>query len=790
MSLQDSTFNTVHVEDNEIVKANDFEFAFEQLVENVSKATQMFMESDQDFVINGEVVPDIGMNVKVSPIYGVCKSTGVPFGRTETSESVGFEGSSSGRIDIIQVKGDWEPYDEQQRAFNDPDTDTQTYQYIYTKRLMKPVYLVKQGIEGSGVAPDLDTGYVKLAEVSIRAGATSILATDIHNITADVVGMNNEDWTNEEDITYNIGSISQVNERFRVQHNADGTHADNSINSDSLNIGTGSKQINGNILPVGGTVSIPNESIASTDSILTVFTKVAAMITSMYNAYLKFGTYGFNGEMKISSVADGSNVLTKPISVSAAGNGTAVIKIDGSAVLSIDANGKLSTNGYTATQNNNIVTKAVTDAISNALSALATRVAALEQSTDVDTYSNGVISSGTNGRYNPDYTSIYAATTQNITLSGSQTIDGQSLVDGLYVLVKDQTDATENGIYEYSDNSAWTRVLDFPDPDSLLGKIFTVTNGLTNAKKMFYLVNGSFSDPDNFGTDNIIFMEYFGTSFAVPNKVILRDNCGRAKVCAPAASDDIARKAEIDALYGNVAGTAEGATAQVGTATTFARSDHVHPYPMHQDYKLIPIKTFLECDLSCVYICKNMAGLPEGFYTTCACCCNGKNSKTTVLEINENFVYEYLTPSITCPEETAVSFARVDNTLELQTSLGSFQQFRCGCDTALNNCVTFCNSFSLESKTYVCICAYLNATGQCCPSPSSPTGCCFYLGPGESCLLKACVRSCTTTSIAGANIIANIYIAKVAPNRLGGDIANRTCLERVIMPYGPDCYTL
>ena len=78
MSLQDSTFKTAHVLDNEIIKANDIEFAFEQLVENVSKATQMFLESNQDFVINGKVIPDIGMNVRVSPIYGVCKSTGKP----------------------------------------------------------------------------------------------------------------------------------------------------------------------------------------------------------------------------------------------------------------------------------------------------------------------------------------------------------------------------------------------------------------------------------------------------------------------------------------------------------------------------------------------------------------------------------------------------------------------------------------------------------------------------------------------------------------------------------------
>ena len=127
MSVQSSTFNTSHVMENEIVKASDFEFAFENVVENVSKATQMILESNQDFVINGKVLPYQGMNVQISPIYGVCKSTGIPFGRTETAVmEYGFEESTSGRVDIIEVQGDWETYDNQQRAFNDPDTDVQT----------------------------------------------------------------------------------------------------------------------------------------------------------------------------------------------------------------------------------------------------------------------------------------------------------------------------------------------------------------------------------------------------------------------------------------------------------------------------------------------------------------------------------------------------------------------------------------------------------------------------------------------------------------------------------------
>ena len=552
MSLQNSTFKTTHVMDNEIIKANDFEFAFEQLVDNVSKATQMFLESTQDFVINGKVIPATGMNVSVSPIYGVCKSTGKPFGRTETTdETIGFEGSSSGRVDILEVQGAWETYDNQQRAFNDPDTDTQTYQYVDTKKLTKPVYQIKKGVEGAGVAPEVDAGWVKLAEVSIRAGASSILESDIHNITADVAGLNNDGWTTQPAATYNIGYISEVNARFRVQHNEDGTHKDDSINSDSLDIGTGAKQINGNILPVGGAVSIPTETIASTDSILSVITKAAAMLTSLYNGYLKYGVYGFKGELKVSDILDANNDLSKPISLYAAGDGTAVIKVNGNAVISVDANGKLSTNGYTASSNNHIVTKVVTDGLKTLIDNLDTRVTNIENTSDVTVYSNSVLSSGTNGssgtdsRYNVDSVVLYAATTANITLSGSQTIDGTSPENGSFILVKNQTDAKENGIYQYSSSSTWTRHNDFLSPNALKNKIFNVVNGTNNGGRMFYLPMVNFTDGSDFGTDDILFAEYFGSIAPKANKVAMRDSSGHVKTAASTTNDDAVNRGEL-----------------------------------------------------------------------------------------------------------------------------------------------------------------------------------------------------------------------------------------------------
>lgn len=70
-----------------------------------------------------------------------------------------------------------------------------------------------------------------------------------------------------------------------------------------------------------------------------------------------------------------------------------------------------------------------------------------------------------------------AATTANIVLAGEQTIDGIALAEGDRVLVKDQADATLNGIYQVSTGN-WTRARDFDGAfDVVKGTLVRVTDG-------------------------------------------------------------------------------------------------------------------------------------------------------------------------------------------------------------------------------------------------------------------------------------------------------------------------
>ena len=100
------------------------------------------------------------------------------------------------------------------------------------------------------------------------------------------------------------------------------------------------------------------------------------------------------------------------------------------------------------------------------------------------------------------------ATTANITLSGTQTIDGIAVVADDRVLVKDQTTTTENGIYVCS-SGTWTRATDFDGSyDFKSGSLVFVTSGTVSAAKNFYCTASA--DPPVIGTSTISFTSLGG----------------------------------------------------------------------------------------------------------------------------------------------------------------------------------------------------------------------------------------------------------------------------------------
>lgn len=104
--------------------------------------------------------------------------------------------------------------------------------------------------------------------------------------------------------------------------------------------------------------------------------------------------------------------------------------------------------------------------------------------------------------------SVRAATTANITLSGTQTVDGVSLVAGDRVLVKNQSTASENGVYVVVSGGAWTRATDFDTAAKVTSGAFTfVESGTTNADSGWVLTtDGSIT----LGTTSLSFVQFSG----------------------------------------------------------------------------------------------------------------------------------------------------------------------------------------------------------------------------------------------------------------------------------------
>lgn len=86
--------------------------------------------------------------------------------------------------------------------------------------------------------------------------------------------------------------------------------------------------------------------------------------------------------------------------------------------------------------------------------------------------------------------SALVATTANITLSGVQTIDGISAVVNSRVLVKDQSTASQNGIY-VSASSTWARAADADAYSELVSAAVFVEKGSTLADTSFICTNDS-----------------------------------------------------------------------------------------------------------------------------------------------------------------------------------------------------------------------------------------------------------------------------------------------------------
>lgn len=121
--------------------------------------------------------------------------------------------------------------------------------------------------------------------------------------------------------------------------------------------------------------------------------------------------------------------------------------------------------------------------------------------------------------------SVRAATTAAGTLStdfeNGDTVDGVTLATGDRILVKDQSTASENGVYVVQASGAPTRATDADaDAEVTAGLTTTVEEGISNADKIFVLTT---NDPITVGTTGLTFSEI---SAGASNFLTLTDTPG------------------------------------------------------------------------------------------------------------------------------------------------------------------------------------------------------------------------------------------------------------------------
>jgi hypothetical protein len=107
--------------------------------------------------------------------------------------------------------------------------------------------------------------------------------------------------------------------------------------------------------------------------------------------------------------------------------------------------------------------------------------------------------------------SVKAATTANATLAtdleNGDVLDGVTLATGDRILVKNQTTASENGIYVVAASGAPTRATDFDTAEEVdSGDFVFVDQGTTQANSGYVQIN----TPATIGTDAIAFVQFSG----------------------------------------------------------------------------------------------------------------------------------------------------------------------------------------------------------------------------------------------------------------------------------------
>ncbi|NBW17403.1 MAG: hypothetical protein EBR82_56425, partial [Caulobacteraceae bacterium] len=228
-------------------------------------------------------------------------------------------------------------------------------------------------------------------------------------------------------------------------------------------------------IPSGKALSVQNATVAGTLAVTGATTLSSTL--GVTGATTLSSTLGVTGAVNLSSTLGVLGAVTLSSTLSVTGAITASGGVNGNVTGNVTGNlsGNVSTASGTSTFNNVTVAGAlaVTGGTITGLVAPTNDNEAANKAY-VDTVAQGLDAKA----------SCLVATTANITLSGTQTIDGVAVTAGQRVLVKDQSTQSQNGIYVCV-AGAWTRATDADTWAELIQAFTFIEQGSTNANNGF-----------------------------------------------------------------------------------------------------------------------------------------------------------------------------------------------------------------------------------------------------------------------------------------------------------------
>jgi len=161
--------------------------------------------------------------------------------------------------------------------------------------------------------------------------------------------------------------------------------------------------------------------------------------------------------------------------------------------------------------------------------------------------------------------SVRAATTAAGTLASDytngDTIDGVALVTGNRILLKNQADATENGVYTVNASGAPTRATDFDaDAEVTAGAFFFVEEGTANGDSGFVVTS---DDAITVGSDDIVFTQFSGTG-----QIVAGNGLGKTGNTLSVNVDDSSLEINSDTLRIKSTYTGQSSITTLGTIST------------------------------------------------------------------------------------------------------------------------------------------------------------------------------------------------------------------------------